>query len=110
MDYSYLNQAANFDPGAMQTAASAMADSMTGANSFYGDLSSCTSASALSAAGSLAAASASPMMNPNQYGRLDNLYILHPCCLANTKLLIPFHPQFHLKGLFIPIGIIARLQ
>ena len=70
MDYSYLNQAANFDPGAMQTAAaSAMADSMSGANSFYGDLSSCPSASALSAAGSLAAASASPMMNANQYGR-----------------------------------------
>jgi len=67
MDYSYLNQAANFDPGAMQTAASAMADSMTGANSFYSDLSSCPSA--LSAAGSLAAASATPMMNPNQYGR-----------------------------------------
>ena len=68
MDYSYLNQAANFDPGAMQSAAaSAMADSMTGANSFYGDLSSCPSA--LSAAGSLAAASANPMMNPNQYGR-----------------------------------------
>merc|ERR1739844_233871 len=40
---------------------------MTGANSFYSDLSSCPSA--LSAAGSLAAASATPMMNPNQYGR-----------------------------------------